>query len=217
MYADGGENKAELWGSRIWLISALVCDTWHLTCSTHFTDREKSPGALSLSRMRKAPSCLCLFSISSALARGIFPKNHLQEHSMRNESSRELTDDMKSFSFTGVKSLYTNTARFNDGKLLVNRCKESQRLFELSLEPTLKQETWFIRLIFVPSWIDGFDFCLCLLDPIAGTFSRIPLLDGAAMVDLLLIGIFFSLSLRLCPLCPLKLDASKCSLLQHAL
>lgn len=46
---------------------------------THLTEREKSPGALSLSLMRKAPSCLCLFSISSALARGIFPKNHLEK------------------------------------------------------------------------------------------------------------------------------------------
>lgn len=44
---------------------------------TYLTEREKSPGALSLSLMRKAPSCLCLPNISSAFARGIFPKNHL--------------------------------------------------------------------------------------------------------------------------------------------
>lgn len=44
---------------------------------TYLTEREKSPGALSLSLIRKAPSFLCLLSISSALARGIFPKNHL--------------------------------------------------------------------------------------------------------------------------------------------
>lgn len=56
----------------MWIIFFLQ---WH----TYFTEREKSPGALSLSLMRKAPSFLCLFSISSALARGIFPKNHLRE------------------------------------------------------------------------------------------------------------------------------------------
>lgn len=47
--------------------------------STYLTEREKSPGALSLSRMRKAPSCRCLLSISSALALGILPKNHLRK------------------------------------------------------------------------------------------------------------------------------------------
>lgn len=53
------------------------------SCSrdTYLTDREKSPGALSLSRIRKAPSCLCLLSISSALALGILPKNHLRKES----------------------------------------------------------------------------------------------------------------------------------------
>lgn len=55
--------------------------------ATYFTEREKSPGALSLSLMRKAPSCLCLFSISSALARGIFPKNHLEEVENRYKSA----------------------------------------------------------------------------------------------------------------------------------
>lgn len=55
---------------------------------TYFTEREKSPGALSLSLMRKAPSCLCLFSISSALARGIFPKNHLEGGSRGNAAVR---------------------------------------------------------------------------------------------------------------------------------
>lgn len=49
--------------------------------NTYLTDREKSPGALSLSRIRKAPSCLCLLSISSALALGILPKNHLRKES----------------------------------------------------------------------------------------------------------------------------------------
>lgn len=47
--------------------------------NTYLTDREKSPGALSLSRIRKAPSCRCLLSISSALALGILPKNHLRK------------------------------------------------------------------------------------------------------------------------------------------
>lgn len=47
------------------------------------TEREKSPGALSLSRMRKAPSCRCLLSISSALALGILPKNHLRDKASR--------------------------------------------------------------------------------------------------------------------------------------
>lgn len=51
--------------------------TWLLLGITYLTEREKSPGALSLSLMRKAPSCLCLPNISSAFARGIFPKNHL--------------------------------------------------------------------------------------------------------------------------------------------
>lgn len=55
------------------------CTLTCYACSTHLTEREKSPGALSLSRMRKAPSCLCLPNISSAFARGIFPKNHLQK------------------------------------------------------------------------------------------------------------------------------------------
>lgn len=58
---------------------------------THFTEREKSPGALSLSLIRKAPSCLCLLSISSALARGIFPKNHLEEQGYGSKCER--TDD----------------------------------------------------------------------------------------------------------------------------
>lgn len=47
--------------------------------NTYLTDREKSPGALSLSRIRKAPSCRCLLSISSAFALGILPKNHLRK------------------------------------------------------------------------------------------------------------------------------------------
>ena len=47
--------------------------------NTYLTEREKSPGALSLSRIRKAPSCRCLLSISSALALGILPKNHLRK------------------------------------------------------------------------------------------------------------------------------------------
>ncbi len=59
---------------------------WHIGAATYFTEREKSPGALSLSLMRKAPSCLCLFSISSALALGILPKNHLEEEENKNKS-----------------------------------------------------------------------------------------------------------------------------------
>lgn len=64
------------------LLNCIYRQVWVWVCAcgaTYFTEREKSPGALSLSLMRKAPSCLCLFSISSALARGIFPKNHLEE------------------------------------------------------------------------------------------------------------------------------------------
>ena len=40
---------------------------------THLTEREKSPGVLSLSLMRNAPSWGCLLRISSALARVIRP------------------------------------------------------------------------------------------------------------------------------------------------
>lgn len=57
--------------------SRSLISTQLLLGMTYLTEREKSPGALSLSLMRKAPSCLCLPNISSAFARGIFPKNHL--------------------------------------------------------------------------------------------------------------------------------------------
>lgn len=57
--------------------STYLISTQLLLAMTYLTEREKSPGALSLSLIRKAPSCLCLPNISSAFARGIFPKNHL--------------------------------------------------------------------------------------------------------------------------------------------
>lgn len=45
---------------------------------THLTDTENSPGALSLSRIRKAPRYLRLRSSSSARCREILPAYHLQ-------------------------------------------------------------------------------------------------------------------------------------------
>lgn len=65
--------RSMLW---VWIMFFPFVVCWR--SDTYLTEREKSPGALSLSLIRKAPSFLCLLSISSALARGIFPKNHLQ-------------------------------------------------------------------------------------------------------------------------------------------
>lgn len=67
-----------------WALGVLI--TTHVLLGiTYLTEREKSPGALSLSLMRKAPSCLCLPNISSAFARGIFPKNHLWSEEKKTE------------------------------------------------------------------------------------------------------------------------------------
>lgn len=44
----------------------------------HFTDTENSPGELSLSRIRKAPSWFRFIRISSASCREILPEYHLQ-------------------------------------------------------------------------------------------------------------------------------------------
>ena len=46
---------------------------------TYLTDSEKSPGVLSLSLMRNAPSWGCWLSISSAFARVIRPRYHLKQ------------------------------------------------------------------------------------------------------------------------------------------
>lgn len=72
------------------LALGVVIATQVLLGITYLTEREKSPGALSLSLMRKAPSCLCLPNISSAFARGIFPKNHLWSEEKKTEEVKNL-------------------------------------------------------------------------------------------------------------------------------
>lgn len=54
---------------------------------THFTDKEKSPGELSLSRTKNAPSYFSFFSVSSALALDSLPKYQL--HKKRNMSKQK--------------------------------------------------------------------------------------------------------------------------------
>lgn len=46
--------------------------------ATYFTEMENSPGALSLSRIRKAPKCLRFKRISSARCLEILPAYHLE-------------------------------------------------------------------------------------------------------------------------------------------
>ena len=48
------------------------------TCMSHLTESEKSPGVLSLSLIKKAPSFCCRTRISSALARVIRPRYQLE-------------------------------------------------------------------------------------------------------------------------------------------
>ena len=60
------------------LVYYIVGYPWPIQ-QTYFTDREKSPGVLSLSRIKNAPSMGCFISNSSALLRVIRPWYHLHD------------------------------------------------------------------------------------------------------------------------------------------